>query len=354
MRKVRIVWKQPGVWHGKQYARGDVSYLPEYKAKLLSAGGIVRVLHSQELRAKPTPSPRKRVSKKLAPDVPKKVRPIVQPYQKDISALRGAYSGRSALVMGSGPSLRLLRDRDRLIEWSYGKTTIKIPDTSQQDRARNHITIAVNDAILKVPDADFYITGDPRMMYYKHWLVVKYFSSCKMVMPSFGPPREHYHQDGVDFSRVVIYTRREDAADWKISKNSNVFLGEMNSAIAGVNLAVVLGCSPIYVIGCECRMEEDKKYCWEFSGEPGPGGTISGFKSIWLETEASYGRKYGPGKYGKVFDLKAGKTLGVPAIAKWKRLLRKNPGLPIVDVCESEWNRGRCPNATIEEMLSAG
>lgn len=272
----------------------------------------------------------------------------------DVRRLRGKHIGRAALVMGSAPSLRLLRDRGRLVDWRHKDVGLSLPDTSLFERARNHVTIAINDAILKVPDADFYVTGDPRMTMYHHWRVVVWRSACFVLMPSFGPSRHQYIRGGISPDRLMIYKRRENAVDWILSSDSQYFLGEMNSAQAGVNLAVVLGCSPIYLLGCECRCEDGKKYSWEFDGEPGPGGTLDGYKTVWADTEAKHGRLRDDMQYDAVFDVAKGKTLGLPGIRKWQRLARTNPGLPIIDLADSEWNDGFFPKVGVEEMLSAG
>jgi len=216
------------------------------------------------------------------------------------------------------------------------------------------VTIAVNDAILKMPDCDYYITGDSRMPAYNHWRVVVHNSTCTALMPSFGLSAEVYVQGGMDRERLIIYERRDNANDWRLSMQDSCFLGELNSALAAVNLAVLLGCSPIYAIGCECRVEDGLKYFWEFPDQPGPGGTYAGHKTIWLESQASQGRKHGKGTYDAVFSIEHGKVLGKPGILKWKRLLRENQMLPVIDVASSEWNRRqRCPSRTVEEMLQS-
>ena len=272
----------------------------------------------------------------------------------DVDRLRGAHDGRSALVMGAGPSMCMLKDRTRLVPWSAERRTFMLPDTSQPDRVHRHVTIAVNDAILKVPDADYYTTGDARMPSMRHWTVVIHRSVCKIVMPSFGLSRVNYYGGGVLPERLYIYRRRETAADWKVSRDSRFFLGELNSMHAGINLAVLMGCSPIYVIGCECRMQSKRKYFWELPGEPGPGGTPAGYATPWLEAEASRGVHHPVGTYDKVFDRSCGKILGDPGIAKWIRFAGVNPHLDIRDCCGSEWNTGLYHKASVEEMLTGG
>lgn len=270
----------------------------------------------------------------------------------DLSKIRNAHAGRSALVMGSGPSLRYLGDRNRLVPWTCGNTRFMLPDTTQRDRAKNHVTISVNEAILKVPDSDYYITGDARMPNCVHWLVVVSGSDCRVLMPSFGLARENYYRGGITPNRLFMYQRRDNAADWRVSCNSETLLGELNSMQAGVNLAVILGCTPIYVIGCEQRLECERKYFWEFAGQPGPGGTSTGHKTIWQQTQDSYGRLKNDKQYDAVFDLHAGKITGAPGIRKWKRFAKINPSLDIRDVCNSEWNRGYYRKVSVEEMLS--
>ena len=64
----------------------------------------------------------------------------------NLGDVRGLYSGRTAVVLGSGPSLRFI-----------------------DSRLRKHVVIAVNDAFSKAPWADYYFTADPTMVKHWHW-----------------------------------------------------------------------------------------------------------------------------------------------------------------------------------------
>ena len=124
-----------------------------------------------------------------------------------LGEIRDSCLGYSAVVMGSGPSLCELTDRTRLMDREIGGIKFRLPDTRQHDRLREHVVIAVNDAILKVPDADYYVTSDGRMVYYNHWEVVR-TGNCRVVLPHSSFDRETLDRVGIGYNRGVIYTRK--------------------------------------------------------------------------------------------------------------------------------------------------
>ncbi len=171
-------------------------------------------------------------------------------------SLRGLYAGRSALVMGSGPSLRFVTEA----------------------MVKKHVSIAVNDAIGKFPGSDFYSTCDPQMLNHRHWGVVQK-SSCKIAV-GVGIFSNDWlstlgQKDGIDPERVYPFQMRDPAKrTWNIRRSDKaVVVG--SSAQSAVNIAVILGCNPIYLVGCDCQFLDGKRYYWQFPGETFVGGVIT-------------------------------------------------------------------------------
>lgn len=172
--------------------------------------------------------------------------------------LRGAYAGRSAIVMGSGPSLRFVTEA----------------------MVKKHVSFAVNDAIGKFPGADFYSTCDPQMLNHRHWDVVRK-SSCRIAvgvgifandwLSTLGQKQG----DGIDPTRVYPFAMRDPAnRTWDIRRaDKAIVVG--SSAQSAVNIAVILGCNPIYLVGCDCSFLEGRRYYWQFAGETFVGGVIT-------------------------------------------------------------------------------
>jgi len=267
-----------------------------------------------------------------------------------LGEIRDSCLGLSAVVMGSGPSLRELRDRTRLVDREIGGIKFRLPDTRQHDRLREHVVIAVNDAILKVPDADYYVTSDGRMVYYNHWEVVRE-GRCRVVLPHSSFNYDALRRCGITQNRSVIFTRMTPVPVLRLRHSTTKFVTQ-SSAMAGLQVAVILGCSPIFLIGCGGRCIEGKKYFWEFDDQPGPGGTKSGHPTAWLMTEATWKRKHPKGKYDLTFDTnKGGKD--TETIQKWGMVSEMNPDLQIINATGGLKGSG-FEKIAVEDMLNLG
>jgi len=163
------------------------------------------------------------------------------------------FAGLSAVVMGSGPSLHFV-----------------------DDRVYKHVTIAVNDAVGKFHGSDFYFTADPLMHHRRHWWNVKW-SKCKVAVGVGLFENDWlrgmtFEKDGIQEDRIYecemgdpqnrdLHMRRED---------TRLLVG--SSANSAAHFAVILGCDPIYLIGCECCIIDGRRYYWQHEGENFVGG----------------------------------------------------------------------------------
>ncbi len=247
-----------------------------------------------------------------------------------LDEVRGKHKGRAAVIMGSGPSLALLRDRKTLIWKEYEDVRLLLPDTSEPDRIRKHVTIAINDALLKVPDADYYITADSGMVKYNHWELLR-AASGTAVLPTDGFNRGGLHRNGFSDDRIVMYDRRRDRQDYTMRQSDRALVFGPSSAHCAISYAVVLGCSPIFLLGCGCRCGGNgKKYFWEMDGQPGPGGTKDGHATFWLSGQARIGAHVPVGAYDLSYNSRTGHKDGA-AVEGWRGIADANKDVAIRD-----------------------
>ena len=265
--------------------------------------------------------------------------------------LRGRYSDRCAVVLGSGPSLRLLKGRP-LVERKVGHATMRLPDMKRPAPLRNLVVIAVNDAIIKAPDADFYFTSDIGMCQYVHWdLLCQQLPTTIVVnSPAFRRGTMLSVFD-VPSKRVVLYEKRPGKDGIKISRQDHKIIYGPSSGHCAAHFAYLLGCKRVYLFGFDGRCVGGLKYFWQFRDQPGPGGTRSGHACHNLSALAAQGRKPRATIY-EDFDAKTGAP-SAPTRNGWLRLARVNPGLPVYDasggVAGDAFKR-----VSIEKMLKGG
>jgi len=244
--------------------------------------------------------------------------------------IRGKYSGRCAVVLGAGPSLRMINDRP-LVNVDVGGCTMHVPDVTKKSALQKHVIIAVNDAILKAPDADFYLTSDPGMCQYHHWnLLCSAQSSAKIVVNTPPFTRENMRLSfGVPTERIVLYQKRKACYEMEMSQRDGKIIYGPSSGHCAAHFAVMLGCKRIYLIGFDSMCVSGHKYFWQFRDQPGPGGTTTGHANHHLKSLARIGRSPDAAIY-EDFDARTGEP-SKPAYNGWMRLRRSNPNIDIVD-----------------------
>jgi len=246
-----------------------------------------------------------------------------------LDEIRGTRKGQSAVVLGSGPSLR-----------------------HADERIYRHVTIAVNGAILKFPKSDYYLTCDPGMTKMKHWnAMVK--SGCRAVLPSHVFTRAAVQtQWNMGPDRVVLFERRRKVT--KLVPSDTKFIFSDSSAHCALNLAVILGCSPIYLIGCDCSMEDNKKYYWEFPGQgPRDGDVELGEPTFERYAFRKRGTPRAPGVYNKgSYDVNASGSCKMTG--NWWIRIAQDSTLDVRSACRGHMEDKRIfPQVSMATLLGA-
>ena len=219
----------------------------------------------------------------------------------NLGDVRGLYPGRTAVVLGSGPSLRFI-----------------------DSRLRKHVVIAVNDAFSKAPWADYYFTADPSMTQHWHWDEVV-ASNCVAVVEACGWKFVGPKMSGVPKDLILRYERH---AGLRMRQKDGKLVMGPSSAHCAVSFAVVLGCTRIYLIGCDCRCEDGKKYYWEFNNQP-KGGLKTG-EATWYIKESKRVKRKIPKTHFDPWYMKDGTPAG-DAVNGWGALVKTNRDVKIID-----------------------
>lgn len=224
--------------------------------------------------------------------------------------------GKIGFVLGTGPSLRNV----------------------DPDLLKNHITIAVNGAILKAPKADYYFSCDYGMVLWNSWLSLKHIScdvimACNVGFCAFEHRLDRKVFEDIDISRRHYLKRKEGL---EVDKNPIMMSGS-SSVHSAIHFAHLLGCSPIVLAGCDCGYIEGKKHYWDFPNQPKEGLRDPDFDK--------YRRPLSADNPGGKTDGELRRHLGV-----WRKLKDQNPNLKIIDA--SGGNLKMFPSITIQEVLN--
>lgn len=161
------------------------------------------------------------------------------------AALPGKHRGRTAIVFGSGPSMRL-----------YPRSTI----IGLSDKL-NAVRWAVNDAwrVLDGRDcpADYLVILDDHYYRDRRDNVRAYLARYRNCLPAFA----------FDLNEPVAYLRLHinigDTPDTSPPYSCNEYFHGNSSGITAIQMAMHAGCNPIYLLGHDCA--------------PAPDGTTHGF-----------------------------------------------------------------------------
>ena len=220
----------------------------------------------------------------------------------NLNDVRGIYAGSAGVVCGAGPSLRFV-----------------------DSRLYRHVVIAVNDAFSKLPKSPYYFSCDPSMVVHLHWCEVL-ASRCvvSVVLPEWRF-KENGKMAGVDKSRVLHIPLHESM---KMLPSDGKLVQGPSSAHVAAHLAYVMGCSPIYLVGCDCRCEDGKKYYWEFQNQP-RGGMKDGAATYVLSEAKRCGKVQKKGHYDDWYKLDGTPT--GDGMDGWRAMKQHNPGVNIID-----------------------
>ena len=236
----------------------------------------------------------------------------------NLDDIRGRHDGRACVVLGAGPSLSRV-----------------------DPRVHRHVTIAVNSAIIKVPDADYFCTTDPGVMDSEYWKDVGHWG-CEFLLGDCGQ-FHHWRSSGViPPERVHIWPKRKPGDVMRRSDDA-IMLGIL-SGHGAANLAVVMGCNPIYLLGNDCGYKEGKRYWWEHEHDD-RGRHVSGELTRTIAEQKRRGLPVRDNEYELGAHEKGDGVLG-GGMVHWGKIARASPHLILLD-CSGGRLVGRVPQATI-------
>ncbi len=226
------------------------------------------------------------------------------------------HKGRLCFVLGSGPSLRNLNP----------------------DLLKSHITIAVNEAILKVPDADYYFSDDYATTLLKSWLILKNIK-CKLIINktaggfgSYEPKTGVRVFEGIDKDRIFYF---EVERKLKMGKEDDKLKLDSSSSHTAVHFAHVLGCDPIVLLGCDCKYVDGKYHFTDFPNQPDGGRIKPEYDDLV------------PRPYGGIENVSDG-GLGMH-YNNWQKIRKNNPDINIINA--SGGRLSMFPKMSLEEVL---
>ena len=140
---------------------------------------------------------------------------------------------------------------------------------------KDSVCITINAGIAKAPFADYFLTDDHDIQYWNYWNDILPNNDSKVLLYQRKPwsPINHIHKDRIYwFDHKCWYDNITDKyyADGLLftKEATEPLIGARNSAGSAVHLAYIMGCDPIILLGCDCCFVDNKKYFWQFEGEP--------------------------------------------------------------------------------------
>ena len=217
-----------------------------------------------------------------------------------LTGLINKHKGTPAIILGSGPSLHGL-------DWEL---------------IEPYITIAVNSSILKASKSNYYFSCDFGMTVWESWSTLKNLK-CDLVLYDVDVGFRYLEYltgedtfEGIDESRVYYF----DMKDSNLKMDTVELIHGSTSTQVAVHFAHLLGCSPIYLIGCDCRYVDGKYHYYDFPGEVVDKirkPEYENFKPKNLIVQKGDSNKYLDGH----FEM-------------WKKIHQQNQGINIIDKSE--------------------
>lgn len=166
----------------------------------------------------------------------------------NLSDVANKHTGKTAWIMGAGPSLRHV-DASKL----------------------NGVTFTVNSSILHHPECDYWVSDDQDTFNWSYIENVQNSSCIKMMDKDRLGRKWGDNEDVVKYRRQHWYdwydprTKRYDESKVCFRKSPDYPLaGTRTSTATALHIAWIMGCDPIVLLGCDCCYEDNKRWFWEF------------------------------------------------------------------------------------------
>lgn len=168
--------------------------------------------------------------------------------------LQNIHKNKLCFIAGSSPSLR-----------HVNYTQIK-----------EHVLITVNSAILKYPDCNYFVTDDEDVVNWNYWYKTAVTSNCIKLL---FEDKLKKHVADLQMKNLVFYKHRfyqehidnEEEYDQKslrMYEDAAIpIIGARSSIASAINIAVIMGCNPICLLGVDNHYEGNRRYFWQFDGE---------------------------------------------------------------------------------------
>lgn len=169
-----------------------------------------------------------------------------------LSDFHNKHAGQMGFILGAGPSLHF------------------------QDVAplKDYPVFAVNSAILKFPQCDYFVTDDGAASEWNYFQTTAKNSRCHKlffkkkledVVGIFDPDKvvwyDHVEGHNPDFDS-------KNLSGYEMTRDPSLpICAARTSAGSAVHLAYIMGCDPIVLLGCDACYKNGKRYFWQFPGE---------------------------------------------------------------------------------------
>ena len=161
------------------------------------------------------------------------------------------HQNKLGFLIGAGPSLRNI-------------------DQSLLDK---YVTMTVNSSIIYKPNCDYFVSDDWSVSNWSYFMRDLAQSECIKFLynKKFQGRAFHLKQHQICmFDHTWYYepsTKRYNMKGLIMNNDCNKpIIGARTSLASGLHLMHIMGCNPIVMIGCDCKMNDGKRYFWEYPG----------------------------------------------------------------------------------------
>ncbi|MFW6129655.1 MAG: hypothetical protein ACOC56_00635 [Atribacterota bacterium] len=156
--------------------------------------------------------------------------------------LKGREAGKTAFILGAGPSLLDAYDSDL---WH---------------KINEHVVICVNSSILIVDwghpgGSRYWVSNDSATRLWTYWKKVKSCYASKVIRDSW----KKYFDEIPCF---YVFSPRK-ASVGQIDYNDEEHLAYVSSVPTAIDLALQMGCKKIAILGCDHQLRKGKSHFWQ-------------------------------------------------------------------------------------------
>lgn len=236
---------------------------------------------------------------------------------------RDIHKGKMGFLLGTGVSL----------------------DTVDTDRLKPYVTVGINGSLFKMPDPDYLFTCDGGITLYGLLGIVS--KDTTLLIAYEG----NFSEGGIQQISEAYSIPKYSAIRRKVSENSkesatmraedDKLIFGLSSVHCAAHLMYIMGCNPIVLLGCDCKM-------------------TNGLYSFWMLPQ--YRDKLTPSYIDEAGNANLPHPTGyreriykdIPGYLSsfknyWEKMKQYAPTVPIIDACDSEMS---CfPKMSLDKVL---